>query len=630
MKVALVTPYWTPVRGGVTTYVHELAAELRRTHGFDVSVIAREGRGEAGVAVVGGTARQFVHRAIAELEQLRPDAVHAHGHWYALRAGLEYRRRHPGTRVVFTLHTSFPPRSWWRRYGLRILLSRADFVTGVSADLLGTTVRSLEFRTRTRVTHPGVSTRPASAHAVEEFLRTSGLAGRRPIVAYLGQLVWDEKARGVAHLIRAMKTVRAAVPSVTLVVAGDGAHRKALEELAAREVPGGVVFLGDVPDPMPRFYSAIDLYAHISFQEGLPLAVLEAMACGKPVVASAVGGIPEVVHNGENGLLVSEDPAELAGRIVEILSSPELAERIAANAAANVVARFSWTRTAERFLPLYGAPSRHRVAITVDLERDYHAPTKSFRGVEEAMPKILDLFEEHGVQATVFATSDLCDPFPGTLHEINGRGHALGCHGESHDMEYLCARPYQWQLESLRKATEAIERCVGVRPRGFRAPNFGANGDTIRALEELGYEYDSSLLPGRLVKAKRLVPMLDFRVAPRDPYRPSRDDPAVPGNSNLWELPVAENPLSPGGPIGLGYVNAYGVEQTLEAVARSAADPCVFLVHPWELVDPPSGAIPEWMKTGCTSDVSKFGAFLARLREEHDLTTLDAGLTEIR
>ena len=48
MKVALVTPYWSPVRGGVTTYVQELATELRRTYGFDVSVIAREGRGEAG------------------------------------------------------------------------------------------------------------------------------------------------------------------------------------------------------------------------------------------------------------------------------------------------------------------------------------------------------------------------------------------------------------------------------------------------------------------------------------------------------------------------------------------------------------------------------------------------------
>ncbi len=95
-------------------------------------------------------------------------------------------------------------------------------------------------------------------------------------------------------------------------------------------------------------------------------------------------------------------------------------------------------------------------------------------------------------------------------------------------------------------------------------------------------------------------------------------------------MPVTENPLAPGGPIGLGYVNGYGVEKALEAVARSAADPCVFLVHPWELVDPPSGPIPQWMRTGCTSDPSRLEVFLARLRQEHDLTTLDAELARIR
>ena len=630
MKIAMVTPYWSPVRGGVTMYVQALATELRRVYGFDVSVIAREGRGDAGVTVVGGTATQFVRRAAAELEGLRPDAVHAHGHWYALAAGIRYRRNHPGTRVVFTLHTAFPERSWWRRYGLKFVISKADFVTGVSAEILGTTIRAFGFRTRTRVTHPGVSFVPASDDSVAEFLRTSGLAVRRPVVGYLGRLVWDEKVRGVAHLIRAMKMVRTSLPSATLVVAGDGPHRTALEELAAREAPGGVVFLGDLPDPVPRFYSALDLYAHISFQEGLPLALLEAMVCGRPVVASAVGGIPELVRSGENGFLVSEDLQELTPRIVELLSSPELAERLASKAMADVGARFTWTRATKRFLPLYGAPSRHRVAITVDLERDYHAPASSFRGVEEAMPKILALFEGHGVRATVFATSDLCDRFPDALMEVRRRGHALGCHGESHDIEYLSAQPYEWQLESLRRATEAIEETAAMRPRGFRAPNFSANGDTVRALEELGYEYDSSVLPGRLVKAKGLVTLLDFRVAPRDPYRPSHDDPALPGPSKLWELPVAENPLALGGPIGLGYVNGYGVEKALDAIAQSAADPCVFLVHPWELVDPAPGTIPEWMRTGCTSDTSNFDAFLARLRQEHDLTTLDAELAGIR
>src|SRR5207302_1539227 len=84
-------------------------------------------------SVVGGTASQFIRRAATELERLRPNVVHAQGHWYALEAGIRYRRNHPGTLVVFTLHTPFPPRSWWRRYALKFVLSKADFVTGVSA-----------------------------------------------------------------------------------------------------------------------------------------------------------------------------------------------------------------------------------------------------------------------------------------------------------------------------------------------------------------------------------------------------------------------------------------------------------------------------------------------------------------
>src|SRR3989449_11430015 len=105
MKIALVTPYWSPVRGGITTYVQELAKELRRTHAFDVPVIAREGLAETNVTVLGGTAMQFVRRAASPLERLRPEAVDAHGHWDALAGGVRYRRRQPQTRRWFTVRT---------------------------------------------------------------------------------------------------------------------------------------------------------------------------------------------------------------------------------------------------------------------------------------------------------------------------------------------------------------------------------------------------------------------------------------------------------------------------------------------------------------------------------------------
>src|SRR5437667_3181076 len=126
---------------------------------------------------------QFVRRAAIQLERLRPDAVHAHRHWYALAAGLRYRRRHPETRVVFTLHTPFPFRA--RRLGLRLVLSRADFVTGVSADLLGVTMRTIGIRTRTRVTPPGVSLRPANVLSTYEILSSNVLDNGRTLIRYV-------------------------------------------------------------------------------------------------------------------------------------------------------------------------------------------------------------------------------------------------------------------------------------------------------------------------------------------------------------------------------------------------------------------------------------------------------------
>ena len=169
MKVAMVTPYWFPVRGGITTFVAELSSTLRSLE-HDVRVFAREG-GAPGATELGGTGREFVARATEALASFAPDVVHAHGHWYTLGAGLRHRKRNPGCRVVFTLHTPFPRRSWWRRTAFSFLLSRADFLTGVSAELLGQTVRTFRPRARTRVTRAGVAVKPTDERETAEFRR---------------------------------------------------------------------------------------------------------------------------------------------------------------------------------------------------------------------------------------------------------------------------------------------------------------------------------------------------------------------------------------------------------------------------------------------------------------------------
>jgi glycosyltransferase involved in cell wall biosynthesis len=131
--------------------------------------------------------------------------------------------------------------------------------------------------------------------------------------------------KGHEHLLAAA----ARVPQALFVFAGDGEERARLEDLARRlGVADRVRFLGQRGD-IPDLLAVCDLFVLPSLFEGLPLAVLEAMAAGRPVVATAVGGTDEAVLEGESGLLVPPgDPPALAAAITAILDSPRLARRL--------------------------------------------------------------------------------------------------------------------------------------------------------------------------------------------------------------------------------------------------------------------------------------------------------------
>src|SRR5439155_2520340 len=119
----------------------------------------------------------------------------------------------------------------------------------------------------------------------------------------------------------------------------------------------------------------------------------------------------------------------------------------------------------------------------------------------------------------------------------------------------------------------------------FRAPNFSISPAIVQTLESLGYRADSSVLPGRKKKLYHVLPLLDHRGAPRVPYHPDGGDPRREGELRLWEIPVTENPLATGGPIGLGFINALGPGEALKAVALTSAPLVTILCHTWEAID---------------------------------------------
>lgn len=162
--------------------------------------------------------------------------------------------------------------------------------------------------------------------------------------------------KGLDVLIQALPRIRAAIGNVTLAVLGDGPERDRLTTLATHLGIGeSVRFEGVVPDVAPHL-AAADAFVLPSRFEGLPLALLEAMAAGVPVIATAVDGNTDVVSHGINGLLVPpDDPTRLADAVTRVLADPDEAERIGAHARQTVQKRYSAETMIEATLSAYRA-----------------------------------------------------------------------------------------------------------------------------------------------------------------------------------------------------------------------------------------------------------------------------------
>jgi glycosyltransferase involved in cell wall biosynthesis len=175
-----------------------------------------------------------------------------------------------------------------------------------------------------------------------------GLPAWATLIVSVGRL---QPVKGFDLLLEAIATMPA---TVHLALAGDGPERAALAACAARPgLAGRVHLLGHLADVRPLLRAG-DIYAQPSRREPFGLAAAEAAACGLPVVASAVGGLREIVCHGETGLLVPPgDPAELAAALAQLVADPPLLRRLGSAARERAHARLSIERTVERLDALY-------------------------------------------------------------------------------------------------------------------------------------------------------------------------------------------------------------------------------------------------------------------------------------
>jgi glycosyltransferase involved in cell wall biosynthesis len=388
MKILMLSDYFTPhIGGGVEGVVREVGRRLVK-RGHAVHLVTLNVMGAPGRERIDGI---VVHRApalpltgllgaqssvspaalplaLTVARALQPDLIHAHNLFFMttpVAVALKWAIRRP---LVTTLHLG--------------ALDRLGGLAGAAARLYERSVGRLIVRSSDRVTAVSeavavhgrhLARRPERVRTIPNGVDTDRFSpppdGRLPArrqVALVGRLIFN---KGPQYLVEAAPRILARHPDVEFLIVGDGPMRRSLETtVAARGLAPAFTFLGLRPD-VPVLLQGAAMLVRPSLSEGLPLTVLEAMACALPVVATPVGGTAEVVREGETGYLVSPGSVDgLAEAVCRLLDEPDRARQMGWSGRRFVEHGYAWDRVVDQTLALYHEllPERPALAAAAD------------------------------------------------------------------------------------------------------------------------------------------------------------------------------------------------------------------------------------------------------------------------
>jgi len=337
MKIVILTNEYPPnVYGGAGVHVEYLTRELAKlddgAHEIEVLCFGNQAVDDGNLTVRGVTAGfELPHqddRHAKFMDTMARDLIMAgsvadadivHGHtWYSHLAGC-LAKQLTGAQLVLTTHSLEPHRPWkveqlgtayhassWVE---RTAYENADGVVAVSSSM-NEDVRELYDidEARVRTIYNGIDVEQYSPALDEDVLRSYGVDPEKPYVLFVGRIT---RQKGILHLVRAIPYMDSEIQVVLCAGAPDteeiGEEMEALVDEVQAETENPIVWLAEM---LPRedvitIYSHAEVFVCPSVYEPFGIINLEAMACRTPVVASAVGGIPEIVHEEETGLLIS-------------------------------------------------------------------------------------------------------------------------------------------------------------------------------------------------------------------------------------------------------------------------------------------------------------------------------------
>ncbi|MEY3407682.1 MAG: hypothetical protein RL038_743 [Actinomycetota bacterium] len=381
MRSAIVTREWPPeIYGGAGVHVTELVRALNQFIETDVYCMGAD-RVDAkafaldtsnGINPALAVTRTSVEIANA-ISHATADVVHSHT-WYANLAG-HLAAQVIGAPHIVTAHSLEPRRPWKADQlggGYRVsswieaeAYRAADAIIAVSAGMRADVLDCYPFvdPAKVKVVYNGIDVSIFQPTQDETVLEKYGIDATRPFVLFVGRIT---RQKGLIHLLRAAKKLP---EGVQLVLAASSPDEKiigdevsaAVAELRALR-PHDVVWIEQqVPKPeLITLLTHAGVFACPSIYEPLGIVNLEAMACGTAVVASAVGGIPEVVVDGETGYLVSYTPEDVAGfeeqiatALEKALSDPERSNQMGQNGRIRAAEHFDWSAIARSTIEVY-------------------------------------------------------------------------------------------------------------------------------------------------------------------------------------------------------------------------------------------------------------------------------------
>lgn len=374
MHVCMLTDYFLPhLLGGTERVVYEVSKRMIK-HGHEVTVLTLSDHGheefsqEEGISIhriPGVSLTKLVGAQLTVspfsltetnriLRYIQPDIIHAHNLYFNLTAVAPVVKRWRHLPLVTTLHL---PRmrygramldgiiSLYQRTVCEFIVRSSDRLTAVSKSVLKHAIEDLKIPpSKITIIPNGVD---ASVYAPGSH------RSENPVITYVGRLIGN---KGPQYLIQAAPKILKSHPEVHIHIVGEGPLKNYLmKQVATEKLENNVHFLGNVADTIP-ILQGTSIFVRPSLAEGMSLAILEAMACGLPVVASNLEGNAEIVENNITGFLVPPADSGALGEAVEyLLSNPEIAMEMGRKARKKTEKSYDWQRIADLTLAIYSS-----------------------------------------------------------------------------------------------------------------------------------------------------------------------------------------------------------------------------------------------------------------------------------